>query len=415
MPWSRACLFLLGSACALLLATPAHAVTVDRLHTASVTVADQGADTRERAFREALERVLVKMAGRPGVLDQEGVDGLLDAAGEMVQQYGYERIERSASEVAEGDTGDMGDTGDEQDEAAAEPELRLNVTFAGRRIRERLEGLDIVVWGRERPEVLVWLAIDDAGGRRILDADGGSPANVALAQSAERRALPILLPLMDTEDRTRVEFVDISGGFYDTVREASQRYRASTLLVGHARRSGGAWQADWSLIGLGQRRAWTARADSMQAVLAAGVDGATNRLAAKLAGQSSDRRAILVEVQDVAGVGDYARLERYFSELARVESAALLRARPQTLMFDLRIKGRLEDFERSVALGDLLVQVERRLPQASSSAEAAAGTGAAVTQGLDDPDAKDPSAGASAGGSADPLANRPVIVFRLAK
>ena len=48
----------------------AQAVTIENLHTASVEVDDKSEKERARAFREGLERVLVKMAGSAAVLDQ---------------------------------------------------------------------------------------------------------------------------------------------------------------------------------------------------------------------------------------------------------------------------------------------------------------------------------------------------------
>ncbi len=383
-------------------ALPAKAVTVEDLYTASLAVADKSGEVRREAFRDGLERVLVKVAGTPAVLAREGVDELLESPAPFVQQYRYAPIERETDDrdAAAGAQGD-GEPG---------PRFRLIATFAGGRIEQRLKALDVVVWGRQRPEILVWLAVDDARARRILAADGASQAHGALRAAAERRALPVLLPVMDASDRSRVEFVDISGGFHDTVGEASQRYRADITLVGHVRRSGSGWRADWTLLGLGQRRAWSATEAGIAAAVATGIDGATDRLASVLAGEGGERRSVEARVLGVASLADYARVSEYFRGLVRVEAAHLRRAEADALAFAVTIQGRVEAFERAVALGDTLV----RAPNAVPDAGADSGEGAAQASAVTGSEASAAATG-EPGDAGDTAARRvPELVFRLA-
>lgn len=334
--------------------TGAQAVTVDDLHTATVKAADKSEKERTKAFRTGLERVLVKMAGSAAILDRDGVDRLLESPEGFVQRYSYEPIEE--------EDGDAQDEDEAEGDDADRPEFRLVVSFTGARIERRLEELEVVVWGEERPEVLVWLAIDDGRERRILGADGDSEGYEALMDAASRRALPVLLPLMDTRDREKVDFVDISGGFLDTLETASERYRGDILLVGHLRRGGGEWRGDWTLIGADERRAWGGTGDGVGAAVASGVDGATDRLAAMLAGQGGERTRLSARIEGVKSLDDYARVKEYIEGLVRIRSSALREVRPEELVFDLEVRGGIGEFERAVALGDVLEKVERLEP-----------------------------------------------------
>ena len=397
-----------------LVVLPARAVTIENLHTADVEVPDKSAQARSEAFRTGLERVLVKVSGTAAVLDRPGVSKLLEAPDALVQQYRYEPLE---TDTPDGDEG--GGNAAEGDDAG--PRFRLVATFAGGRIERRLEALDVVVWGRQRPEVLVWLAVDDAGDRGVLAADARSRAHAALMEAAERRALPVLLPLMDARDRGRIEFVDISGGFYDTVRAASERYRGDILLAGHVRRAGGTWRADWTLLGLGDRRAWTATARAIDAAVASGVDGATERLASTLAGKGGERRQVRARVQGVESLAAYARVSEYFDGLVRVESARLYRAAPGALVFDLAIQGRIDEFERAVALGDTLVRSatadtgRNGEPESAGdggdASDGAGEAGAATTTGLATAETEAGAADTDGGTGARPVTE---LVFRLA-
>lgn len=357
----------------------AQAITVDDLHTATVEVLDKSEKERARAFRQGLERVLVKMAGSAAVLDRDGIDSLLESPNGFVQRYSYDPIEYGAgddgADAAEADNADY-------DEAEDRPRFRLVVRYTGAPIKQRLEDLGIVVWGEQRPEVLVWLGIEDGRERRVLDADGDSAAHRALMEAAGRRALPVLLPLMDTRDREKVDYLDISGGFLDTLETASQRYRGDILLVGHLRRGAGQWRADWTLIGANERRAWGGTGDGVRAAVDTGVDGATDRLAAMLAGEGGERTLLSARIEGVVSLDDYARVKEYIEGLVRIRSSVLRAILPEELVFDLEVRGDVGEFERAVALGDVLEKVTRR--ESEGREDGGDGAAAAGEDGEDD-------------------------------
>ena len=388
----------------------AHAVTVDDLHLATVEVADKSEEERSWAFREGLGRVLVKMAGSAAVLDRDGIDRLLESPDGFVQRYRYDPIGNSEGEVSAGEGEGAGREDDADDEA--ESRFRLVVSYTGSRIEQRLEELEVVVWGEERPEVLVWLAIDDGRERHILNVNDDSGAYEALMEAARRRALPVLLPLMDTRDRERVDYVDISGGFLDTLESASGRYRGDILLVGHLRRGGGEWRGDWTLIGAGERRAWGGTAEGVGAAVTIGVDGATDRLAAMLAGQGGERTRLSARIEGVATLDDYARVKEYIEGLVRIRSFALRGILPGELVFNLEVRGGVGEFERAVALGDVLEKVERRDP-ADGGDDGAIDSAESWTNGAEGDADGSSDAAAAAGDAGEDDTPRMQIVFRL--
>jgi hypothetical protein len=351
------CLF---AAMLLMTALPVQAVTLEGLYQASVDVADKSSDARAEAFRSALGQVLVRLTGSTEVLEHPEARALLDAPAPLVQQFRYQR---------------RAPEGDEADDAEA-PGYRLSVTFAGSRIDRQLRAADIVVWGARRPEVLVWLAVDDGRNRRLVAADSGGALYRALVDVAKQRALPLLLPLMDTQDRSRVEFLDISGGFFDTVRTASDRYRADILLIGHVRGEGGAWRADWSLLGAGERRAWSGSRADARAAIALGVEGAARRLATMMAGREGDTNRVRVRVRAVDSLAAYARVTQYLEELVRVQDYSVETVAPRELVLGVTVEGSLADFERAVALGDALAPVTDAADAAAGGDKTAGDTGA---------------------------------------
>lgn len=408
-------------------ALPAAAVTVDGLYSARVEVAGKGEEARAEGFRTALEEVLVRVSGNAGVIANPELESVLENAARYVQQYRYEALpepepgaaDAGAEADRESDAGaETGTPGagpeagpDGDDEAPAPPTHRLAVSFAGSLIERALSERGVVVWGEQRPEVLVWLAVDDGRERYLVGADGDSRAYERLSEVAGRRGLPLVLPLLDMTDRQRIEFVDIKGGFLDAVRTASERYRAETLLVGYVEQRRDGWTGDWNLLGLGERRGWRASGADLEAAVTGGVGGATERIAAALAGRGGERHTVQLRVRALADLDAYARVARYLESLVRVRSAEVVGLRPDEAVFRLVIRGRVEELERTIALGNML--------RAAAAAPAPAPTpgdtrdAGADTSG-DDRDDGDGADGAGAPGEDGP-ADTPAreLIYRL--
>lgn len=394
------------------LAMPAAAVTVEDLHTARVEVAGKGEEARRTGFREALERVLIRVSGTAAVADNPDVEALLASPSDYVQQFRYEALEMALENGEAPDAGEADAGGDEE-----RPTHRLIVTFTGSRIDRALSEQGVPVWGAQRPEVLVWLAVDDGDRRYLVSADGDSAAHSALVETGRERGLPLLLPLMDTEDRGRVEFVDIRGGFFDAVRAASERYRAETLLVGHVERRGSRWVGDWTLLGLGDRRSWRATGGALAEAIGTGVGGATERVAATLAGRTGERTTVDLRILGVDGLAGYARLAEYLDSLVRVREAEVVAVRSSEAVFRLDVQGSVADLERALALGNMLRKAEApgldETDAMDGSGSGGASGGSATTAGE-----RDAAATGSDGGPADVMApgglEGPGLVYRLA-
>jgi hypothetical protein len=350
----------------------AAAVSVEGLYSASIEVADKSDDARGKAFRRALERVVVRAAGRDEVVAEEAVRTLLANAEGYVQQYQYEAIEREPDSAAGGGGSDgAGDDAGAAESSVDEPLYRLKVKFIGSRIEQALADRGVTVWGRQRPEVLVWLAVDDGERRYIVGAEGDTPVHADLTAAAKQRGLPLLLPLLDTADRNRVDFRDIKGGFLDAIRTASERYRAQTFLVGYIERRGRRWLGDWQLLGLGgERRSWRGRADGLPDAVSAGVGGATERIAATFAGRAGQIERVRLRVRGVGAVDAYARVSTYLEQLARVRTASVAAIRAGEAVFRIQIHGTVAQLQRSIALADTLVPAQRARPSGTAGADA---------------------------------------------
>ena len=197
----------------------AWAVEVATLYTAQVALDEEQDDPRSEAYKAALGEVLLRVSGTQLSSDPEMIELLFPSPASYVVQF----------RPGEDDT--------------------LWVSFDGEAIEQVLRQSGQTVWGSERPLTLIWLAVDWGQGDREIIAAGDPDQSRDSGRSidrdrqlrqrvmdmAERRGLPVLFPLLDTEDQRNVTFSDIWGGFDEQLLVASERYEVDSVLVGRIR------------------------------------------------------------------------------------------------------------------------------------------------------------------------------------
>jgi hypothetical protein len=307
----------------------------DNLFQADVPVDSQQPDLRAAYMKTALQEVLVRVTGQPEVLNRESVRSMLETPERFVQQYRYFTQPESTP-----------------------PRLMLRVDFDGGAIEQALRQRGVAYWGKsERPEVLLWLAVEDRGLRYIVSAQDGGDASRELQQAARQRGIPLLLPLMDLEDQSQVRFTDVWGGFFDGVQSASARYRPGDVLIGRLNRSPmGGWVARWDMRAGRDSGSWRGTGDELGGVLQAGIDTLSERLAAGVAAMETGVVAGMVHitVEDVNTLMAFARVDDYLSSLTAVRHLELARVDGSTLQYALQLAGSLDGLTQTLAIGTVL-------------------------------------------------------------
>lgn len=280
---------------------------------------------RDMAFVAAMEQVLVRVTGRPDVAADPGVSELLAQPGAYVLQF---------RETVDGE---------------------LWVAFDGAAVNEVLSAARLPIWGGERPSVLMLVAMDLGGGERFVLAaedDLDDPRRITLRDEIEdqatRRGLPVILPLMDVQDRSVVTFTDLWGGFDQVLLEAAARYEVGTVLLGRYRYD----EPDrmrWTLLEGDQAERWVGRLDD-------GIDGAADRLAARyaVATDAALEGEVGLAVTGVGSYGDFERVLRFLEEVTAVEHVSVRSLKDDEVIFGLTLRGSLENVDQAIRLGGLL-------------------------------------------------------------
>ena len=330
---SRLVMFCMVAALLALSPRAGWAVEVTDLYEAEIAVADQSAAARAAASRAALAEVLVKVTGSAAAPAQPEFKTLLQQAEQAMQRYGYRTAEGGQS---------------------------LQVSFDRQAINQRIYDAGFPVWGRNRPQILLWLALEDAGGRTLVGGESRPELQSVVKDRAQRRGLPVSLPKLDRDDQTAVSVADVWGQFIEPVTQGSARYQADALLLGRVYSIGPErWRGHWTLRHAGSTASWEAGAGSVADVVAAGLNQVAENMARRYAlvlkpGVSSV--ATLV-VENVANVQDYARLSRYLGGLDPVGGVAVERVEGASVVYRVQVRGELQGLTQSLALGRVLTPV----------------------------------------------------------
>lgn len=314
---------------------PVQAAGAGGLYEAQVTVSSQSSEEQSAAVKEAFQKVLLKVMGHRHALAEAPLTSLLEEAPKLVQQFRYDTPE-----------GENGTT-------------TFWVRFDSRGVKQLLRQRGLPMWGRARPTLLLWVAVEDGSQRYLLDASIASPIAEILQSQAERRGMTVLFPLWDLEDQSQLSFTDVWGNFPEPILAASNRYPTSVQLVGRLLRQGEEdWQARWTLYGAEQGRSWRVEGELEQA-LRAGIDEAVDVIAARIApvtGNNS-QSSVQIRVTEVTSFMDYARLFSYLSGLSQVTAIQPVQLSRTEAKFRLKLQGGAEALAASIQFGRSLAQV----------------------------------------------------------
>ncbi|HHX81361.1 MAG TPA: DUF2066 domain-containing protein [Pseudomonadaceae bacterium] len=220
--FSATCLTML--ALGLLALAPAQAAEMPGLYRAAVPVLSRDdVSERQRAFRSALEEVLVKLTGRADIAQQPGLAEALRNAQPYVESFSYRSVTTGGEAAA------IESTGGAQDRM----QLLLETDFYRSQIETLLESARVPLWPPNRPDTLLWLAVQEASGQRSLASIGGPGSTwlTQLQEVAQHKGLPLLLPVLDLEDRRALRPELLWSFDLDALRSASARYQVESILA----------------------------------------------------------------------------------------------------------------------------------------------------------------------------------------
>jgi len=316
------------------------------MYESEVKVNGQGESERNTAFARALSGVLAKLTGTRSVAGLPGVGQELRHARDYVKTYDYRQDEgRSAT-------------------GAPTFTTTLIVRFDPEAVDGIAATLGLPIWAEPRPKPVLWLAIDDGRGPRLV-ALAQTNAARAVLDRAQERGYRLGLPSGSAAEQAAAGA--IWRGDTAAIARLSSHYSPPMQLIGKLYRAAeGGWTADWTFVDSGKvLSSWTATQPDARRAMATGADGAADALSKKYAKRSTEAGTpgrYTVQIDGVRNGDDYIRMMSYLQSLTVVRGIAPVRANPQGLVFELDLITGLPGLKRMVANGDVLLAEEGDVP-----------------------------------------------------
>jgi hypothetical protein len=302
--------------------------SAEGLYSAEVTVGSQAEAARQSAYSRALAQVLGKLAGDRNVARRPGVARELRRAGDFVAGHDYRQ--------------------DEGRSAAGAPTYTttLVVRFREDDVDAIAAALGLPVWPQPRPKPVLWLAIDDGSGPRLVALAQNTVARPVLDRAIERG---FRLGLPNGSAAEQAAAGAIWRGDTAAIARISARYNPPMQLIGKLYRAGGGWKADWTFVDAGRVLSqWTSEEASARRAIAGGADGAADALVRRYAKSSpvGEPGVQRIVVTGINGANDFVRLSSWLQSTSVVRGMRPLRATPNTLELELDLLTGLSGFRR---------------------------------------------------------------------
>lgn len=313
------------------------------LYEVVVPVESQSSKALRQATAQGLETVFIRVSGRQDSVRHEEIQMALGTAQLYLKQYSYRRDRNS-------------EDGSEQ--------LNLLLEFEQGQVDKQLRLAGLPLWSSNRPSVLVWLAIEDGDGRRIVGTELSPGVVSSIDYHATRRGLAVKMPLLDLEDTIAISEQALWNLDEQNVAEASRRYQPDTLLLGRANLlSTGVWLGAWRFSFAGRYSEFEVEASNIDTFVAEAMDWVAELLSEQyaIAPVSIAEEGIRMRLTGIQGFTDYARAVSYLESLAAIRHANVVAINGDEIVLRLVAEGQLQQLQQAIARDGRLLPVATNL------------------------------------------------------
>lgn len=326
------------------------------LYQTEVTLTSQNASERQGATARALLQVLIKLTGDLQAPNNALIRRSLPSASSFVS-------EASAPVTASDSEGNTAVGG------VPVYKTTLAVNFDPEAVDALIAGAGLKYWTGNRPKPMLWLAIDDGRGPRLVSSQQLGVVKPLAVRGLER-GLHFLLPAGSAIEQSAITAIDAQN--IAALQVLSARYGDDTQLIGKvARIMTGGWTADWLLTQAGVELArWSFSDADARRTIASGADPAADAIASRDAVflDTGPAGLYLIDVAGVDSQAEFLRLMGYLQTLPIVRRITVIKATPASLRLQLDLNLGLKGFTTMVETGNTLRSLSN-LEQPQSTSE----------------------------------------------
>ncbi len=331
-----------------------HAAVIEGLYKASVKIDNQSTRQQKRAARNALEQVLVKISGSRQLLKDGEVNRYLSRADDFLLSYQFER---------------------------RADELFYNAEFDVDKVESIIRNTGFPLWGKHRPQTLIWLAVEDqpTGQRKLIADSSIQPLVVGAREAAKTRGIEVSFPVLDLTDIQQVSVYDVWSSFSQSLVSASERYGMEYMLSARMYfrsqedvaliqktefdaplepLAGDVWVIDWMLTRAGTFESGVvtslSQPNAIQNLVESLADSLSSTYAINAVANPKQEKYTMVTIGNIDNLSAYVDILDFLNGLSMVVSASLVEQQSDKATFQLELFGAKENLDQAFGL-------ERRL------------------------------------------------------
>ena len=328
-----------------------YGLQVEGLYSSRVLVDNESDSERNRAFQEAFKAVIIKLTGSDSWLNEPAIERAISEAQSYVEAIQYES--RGGNQIIE-----EGLNGSE----IINGESIIEVTFASSLVQELLSNAKVPIWGSNRPSVLIWMVLQDSSGNRsMLTTESNPEISNFIRNFAEFRAIPIIFPVLDFEDRNNLSEEDVWVLDSQKIVKASARYGADSILSGRLHfTSGGELIGLWQFIFQNETDVFDGVEENLNNYLKVPLNRVAESLSSYFAvvADSTPQETVSLKVEGIRDLKAYTSLMNYVSGLGAVHSVKTSILDRGTLQLELELLGNTAQISELIGLDRDLVPVQ---------------------------------------------------------
>lgn len=315
----------------------AHALTNVDLYQTEVVIDQEQDNADAKARVEGMKEVIVRASGDESAVTNDVVKKALKQNSQYLTQISY--------------------ANDGQDKT-------IRMGFSAPHIRSLLSQAKLSFWPQSRANVLVWLVEESSYDRNIVWEHSSSAFLSQLKDNANRRGLPLTLPVGDFDDITGVAVSDLWGGFVKPISAASQRYPTDAVLIVRASDNSVRWTLyDQKPNAMSnQTMSPVSGSNSGSDAAAKMVNQISNYYAKKsavvVASESSE--SVKAQFTNINNALDFFQLESKLNSLSSVASLDILKIQGSDVTFNVHLLASEDDFSQEVSRMGQVVQLENK-------------------------------------------------------
>jgi uncharacterized protein len=331
------------------------------LYSVKLTIDSEAKQERLIASQKALETVFVRATGDTDAVKKYPVLAKnIASADQLLASYSYYQATIPAADYTANLVlaDDARITESKIPENTQSSQLMVEFAFKPQAVKQLLMSASAPFWQASRPEVLIWLVVQEGAERKIINSELSPRHFGQLQAAARRRGLPVALPLLDLEELSSINENDIWALSIDKIIASSDRYSYGAVLAGKiSRMTSGQWYGQWTIIYQNSEQVEFFRGFDLSEFSDLGIDLIADKMANDYAVVTSEKRPNnewLIQVDGVHSLQDFTRLSQSLRAVPALDTIRLHSVDQSSCYFYLDAVVQLQKIQALLALNDSL-------------------------------------------------------------